>query len=310
MMSEVSDIFDDSGGGFAFSTQKQVFDVDNCSTEVIVNGSFLDPLPPWQGNVSPIVNDSDSARNTYNKEYPSINKANIPKRTTQSSHINSANSTMSSQDKLNILIIEPEGTEEDIKSFFTNDLKIAKSIDQSILKQLNISNVRKNMSKKLLILEFSLNNDKYIENCLSLTRLGPFNVKVRPPSNLQKSYGIIGPISCEDDLEDLKISLTSRYESLDQVERITKGKSKTETLFLKLTFLSKEMPNFIYLGYQRFPVKTYISTPWQCYKCQGFGHNALNCRFKPRCLVCPGQHQFKDCPHKGNRTNAPICPNC
>ncbi|KAF2343694.1 Zinc finger CCHC-type, partial [Trinorchestia longiramus] len=26
--------------------------------------------------------------------------------------------------------------------------------------------------------------------------------------------------------------------------------------------------------------------PWQCYKCQRFGHSAAFCRSAPRCVVC------------------------
>lgn len=36
----------------------------------------------------------------------------------------------------------------------------------------------------------------------------------------------------------------------------------------------------------------------QCMRCLHFGHGARNCNVKPRCGVCTGQHETKDCPTK------------
>ena len=35
--------------------------------------------------------------------------------------------------------------------------------------------------------------------------------------------------------------------------------------------------------------------PYQCYKCQEFGHSAINCRNKVTCSKCGEEHPSKDC---------------
>ena len=38
---------------------------------------------------------------------------------------------------------------------------------------------------------------------------------------------------------------------------------------------------------------TYLA--YQCYKCQAFGHSAINCKNTQVCANCGGDHKFKDC---------------
>ena len=46
----------------------------------------------------------------------------------------------------------------------------------------------------------------------------------------------------------------------------------------------------------------------QCFKCQGFGHKALNCTKKQKCVVCGEAHSHKNCPNKDKKK--PKCANC
>ena len=48
------------------------------------------------------------------------------------------------------------------------------------------------------------------------------------------------------------------------VERIFKGNIKTPTVFIKISFVSAKLPEYITAGYQQFSVKLFIATPWQC----------------------------------------------
>ena len=59
-----------------------------------------------------------------------------------------------------------------------------------------------------------------------------------------------------------------------------------------------------------FRVEEFKTTPsiLQCYKCQGFGHKAQNCRKSQKCVVCGGAHSQKNCPNKEKRS--PRCANC
>ena len=59
-----------------------------------------------------------------------------------------------------------------------------------------------------------------------------------------------------------------------------------------------------------FRVEEFKTTPsiLQCFKCQRFGHKALNCTKKEKCVVCGEAHSHKNCPNKEKRK--PKCANC
>ena len=59
-----------------------------------------------------------------------------------------------------------------------------------------------------------------------------------------------------------------------------------------------------------FRVEEFKTTPsiLQCFKCQSFGHKALNCTKKEKCVVCGEAHSHKNCPNKEKRK--PKCANC
>ena len=59
-----------------------------------------------------------------------------------------------------------------------------------------------------------------------------------------------------------------------------------------------------------FRVEEFKTTPsiLQCFKYQSFGHKALNCTKKEKCVVCGEAHSHKNCPNKEKRK--PKCANC
>ena len=44
-----------------------------------------------------------------------------------------------------------------------------------------------------------------------------------------------------------------------------------------ITFHSKSIPSHVYIGFERFPVATYIDNPLRCFTCQQFGHHSKKC---------------------------------
>lgn len=40
----------------------------------------------------------------------------------------------------------------------------------------------------------------------------------------------------------------------------------------------------------------------QCYRCQGYGHTALNCNLQFRCVKCSEEHQTGECKLKAGET--------
>jgi hypothetical protein len=65
-----------------------------------------------------------------------------------------------------------------------------------------------------------------------------------------------------------------------------------------------------YLFYSKIQIeaKRKSNTIPQCTRCQRFGHTKNYCRLEPRCVKCPGNHLFSDCPKKEGE---PVqCVNC
>ena len=97
------------------------------------------------------------------------------------------------------------------------------------------------------------------------------------------------------------------------LKRLTRGKDKTPTMSVVLTFNVPDLPDYVYLYHQRYPVRPFVDKPWQCYQCQGFGHSAGQCRSKPRCVLCAGSHLLRDCSvreHEPNVAYKKVCANC
>ena len=54
------------------------------------------------------------------------------------------------------------------------------------------------------------------------------------------------------------------------------------------------------------------TTALRCYKCQKFGHTALNCWAGERCLLCSGNHNLNECSDKDKKPEDQflVCANC
>lgn len=208
-----------------------------------------------------------------------------------------------------IIIIEPEKDHREISKFFANEVALVKGLTASKFGSCQIVDTHKNLSKGQLIVELKMNEITTIEDILSVGKIGDWTVKCKLPLAQTVTHGVIGPIGVETPDEKILESLKEKYDQVIEATRLTKGKEKTPTLCIKVTFIGKTLPDKVNLFYQVFKVKLYVDKPWQCFNCQGYGHNATECRFKTRCLLCSGQHRMKDCPNNGNQV-AKKCTNC
>ncbi|KAF2361668.1 hypothetical protein FHG87_007578 [Trinorchestia longiramus] len=125
-------------------------------------------------------------------------------------------------------------------------------------------------------------------------------------SSQSTSVGVIEPFGEGTSNEDVTEALKEAGFNGAVAERIFKGKEKIKTSMFKVAFDSNSLPPFVRIGYQQYRVNTYIGKPWQCYKCQRFGHSAAFSRSAPRCVVCSGPHTSNEC----NKTTGQICCNC
>ena len=138
-----------------------------------------------------------------------------------------------------------------------------------------------------------MQDSKCLAELLSTSQIGSWKVKCRLPLNHTVSAGVIGPFGDETLEEELTQELQlAGYDGATAV-RIYKGKDKVKTAMFKVLFTSQHLPTYLYLGYQRFKVEPFVSKPWQCFKCQGFNHNASNCKGHSHCVGCGGPHTHR-----------------
>ena len=93
----------------------------------------------------------------------------------------------------------------------------------------------------------------------------------------------------------------------------SKVKSNGFTGIIKANVINKEkaeslLLNKVKIGFSIFKAQ-YDVRILQCYNCAKFGHHAANCRNRPACINCAGNHLLKDCPNKLNK-EATKCANC
>ena len=75
---------------------------------------------------------------------------------------------------------------------------------------------------------------------------------------------------------------------------------------MKIWFETNLLPEHVEFMWEIFKVTPFADHPWQCFKCQKFGHNAKFCTSNQKCVICSEDHSYKECPNKENVK----CSNC
>ena len=225
----------------------------------------------------------------------------------QSNHSHFDFNSSSNETPKSTFILEVEDN-----SIFKNSTALFRMLRASEFGKLGITYVTKNISRSLIILTTKYVSPKDRPKYTQICFLGDFKINTKVPDNVANSFGVIGPIGVDTPLEEIYEELIQDYPDITKVDRIyrQKGTTKEPTLSIKLTFKCQELPKVIYFAYEKFEVSVYVDKPWQCYKCQGYGHNSKECKYKARCLICAGPHQFRDCPNKNDANFNARCPNC
>ena len=213
-----------------------------------------------------------------------------------------------------LILIKPftSNVNPNTNKFFKDDKNLAKILDDSILGKLGIDFVRKNLDKDILIVYLKNQIEgKDLEEVLGLDKLGSWNVETRLPQNRTISFGVM-PLELDISVEEMETYLRESNEHILKLQRLYKGRGKEKTLAkcVKVTFNLPECPSHLKVGYSRVPVSLFIDSPWQCFKCQRFGHSAADCHSKARCMLCGREHLLKDCPGKNNSDFQVKCINC
>ncbi|XP_055936826.1 uncharacterized protein LOC129966428 [Argiope bruennichi] len=147
---------------------------------------------------------------------------------------------------------------------------------------------------------------KQAQNIQKVKALATIPVTISPHTSLNTSQGVI---TCGEifNLPLDYIQEELKPQGVIKVRRITIRREGQilETKHHILTFKSPKLPDFIYAGYIKLPVRPYIPNPLRCFKCQRFGHSKANCRGTVTCARCSEKG------HESQQCSAPEkCVNC
>ena len=188
-------------------------------------------------------------------------------------------------------------------------MPIYRLLKESIIGKIGIQHTKRNLKKKIQVIELKSNEN--LEGILNINKLGDFDIKIYEPLSLRCKIGMIGPIEYKTNIEEVKEMLIMDGYKISRVERLKIGKKddlKT-TKTVKIWFETTTLPEVIEFMFEKFKVSPYYDKPWQCYKCQKFGHNANTCGNKEKCVLCSGNHRLLNCPNK-DKENVAKCANC
>lgn len=120
-------------------------------------------------------------------------------------------------------------------------------------------------------------------------------VEVVPHSTLNSVEGVVyEPDSINDDEE--KILDYLKCQGVTKVRRIRKRVNGTlrNTPLLVLSLKGAVLPQFIYFGLLRVPMRTYYPSPLLCYNCGIYGHPKKACKEASICLHCSQEVHISD----------------
>jgi hypothetical protein len=185
-----------------------------------------------------------------------------------------------------VILIEPiSDNVNPAAKFFGNDIAMSRGIKSSLFGQAIITEISKNINRQIVTVKLDKRSSDMVPDLLKVDNIGSWKVACRLPRAKTATYGVIGPLGQDVTDDEVMMSLRESGCQISSATRITKGSAKVKTAMFKIAFDLPQLPDVVVLGYQRFHVKLYIDTPWQCYKCQRFGHSASVCKGKQKCVV-------------------------
>ena len=219
------------------------------------------------------------------------------------------NATLNSTGTKNVVLIYPKSD-----SMLNNPIKLNQAIIKSPLQQY-IQNdqilIRTNKRKNIIVIEIvnETESRSIISELLKIEKIGIWEVDSRLPNQDTSRSGVIGPVSEDVDPQELvdvikpwetNLTLTGSEGSSPKVlgvQRLKRrdGNEWKDSTSLRIIFQGDSLPEGIFIFQSSYRVRPYVGPPLQCYNCQRPGHTAGGCTANPRCLLCAGEHNRKDC---------------
>lgn len=184
----------------------------------------------------------------------------------------------------------------------------------NFLKKSNLGNILqdgiKRVGRNRLAITFKTHSDANI--FISNMSMNPLYNVVIPTYNICK-MGLIKGIPQEWTHEDIvdNLQIPEGYGQIIKSRRLNRksvnsdGTSWIPTQTVVLTFDGQSLPSRVYSFFSSIPVEQYIYPTVQCFNCCRFGHTRVQCRSKPRCNKCGGEHSGLAC-----NTETFSCVNC
>jgi len=159
-------------------------------------------------------------------------------------------------------------------------------------------------NKNILIETASCDQSKRLLQMTSLSN--DIKVSVSPHRSLNFCKGTI---NCPEitGLREDEIAENLKDQNVVCVRRLNR-KVRGETILTNsylLTFVGRELPEKIRVGYLYLNVRLFIPSPLRCYRCFGFQHQAKACKKTPICFLC-GKEKHGDL----QCTHSITCVNC
>lgn len=157
-----------------------------------------------------------------------------------------------------------------------------------------VANIKRiNANKIGVIFSQAINANDFLKNEQWLQKN---EMKAFIPAGAVETIGVIRFVPTSISNEELFKKLSSKYEVVS-VRRFTKKMNGEIIPFgsVSVTFLSKSLPECVYLDIYRFKVSEYVAPLLQCYKCFRFNHSAKFCSAAQKCSKCSEEHHYSEC---------------
>ena len=177
---------------------------------------------------------------------------------------------------------------EEISSSKLHPVKLSKAMRNEIgsVKQARF------LSKGRMLIE-TVNKDQQ-EKILKMSTLNEVRIKSHIPGINRKIRGVITGVPIDLSIEELQKEIKGAKVTVEK-RLSTRYQGKIVDSLSVLIQFEGAIKDKVTIGYLSYPVREFVPRPLRCFKCQRFGHIAGQCRAKPRCAKCAGEHEYGKC---------------